>query len=117
MVDQLQSDPVIELSTDVSTRRKVKIDGELYDIINLDEMSIGERLRSERFVNQWKKLAENETDPNSNDLSKITQRIDGVIARILFAPDAIRAKLLDGHKFALLNAVFTRPGQVAQPQS
>jgi hypothetical protein len=100
--------PVIELTT-ASTRRNVSIDGELYEIINLDEMSLSERMRSERFVKAWTRAAEAEDEPNSAKMAQLVEKIDGVIARILVAPDAVRAKLQDGHKLALLNTVFTRP--------
>jgi hypothetical protein len=70
---------------------------------------LNERMRSERFVKAWTKTAESDEEPNSARMKELTERIDGVIARILMAPDAVRAKLQDGHKLALLNAVFTKP--------
>ena len=113
MADQNpQQQSILEFSTNLGERRRVTIDGESYEIINLDEFSLTETARLRRFGERLRAFFAGELEDDLGADKDLDATVDRTIERVLMAPPEVRARLSATQKLQLLNAVFRPPARI-----
>lgn len=99
---------ILDLTTETSARRNVRIDGQLYEIVNPDELSIAQQARLETFARMIRECVAGEESDEATDI-KMERDAGVLIDAVLKAPSDIKARLTSLHRLRILNAVFQRP--------
>ncbi len=117
MAEEQNPQSILDLSTDSSARRSVRIDGQLYEIVNPDELSIAKQARLETFARLLRDLVAG-GDIDEADESRMEADAETLINAVLKAPPDIKARLSSLHRLRILNAVFQRPApEPSSPQA
>ena len=96
---------VLEIST-ITQRCSVKIDGQSYEIVSMDELSVVDYHRLGRKGLRIDFLM-GKADASDEELAEVRAILDDLCRRVVLAPDEVHAKLSDGHRLNLVRA-FTR---------
>lgn len=108
MAEEQNPQSILDLSTDSSARRSVRIDGQLYEIVNPDELSIAKQARLETFARLLRDLVSS-GEADEADEARMEADAEMLINAVLKAPPDIKARLSSLHRLRILNAVFQRP--------
>ena len=101
MADTSTQDPLLDLNTLIE-RPTIKIDGDAYEILSQEELSI---LDSQRFERWGRKIEELANDDGKAD--ELDALLDTVTEKIMVGvPEDVRSRLTSGHKVRVIS-VFT----------
>lgn len=97
--------PVLDLKTSIE-RAKIKIDGELYEVLAPEELAVGDRhrvLAAGRRVDELLAKA-SLSDAEDSELGRIVHELSDRI--MVGVPHDLRARLADGHRLDVLSLFF-----------
>lgn len=94
--------PLLELSAPVGGQ--ISINGQLYDTVHPDAFSMQERIQYAHAAKQFMNIAE----LDEAKAGELVVTLDHLVERVLKAPEEVRKALPDGHKLAIIRAVFTQ---------
>lgn len=101
MAEAATQEPLLDLNTLIE-RPTIAIDGERYEILSSDELSLLDTQRFERWGRQIEALAKD--DDKADELNALVAKVSDRI--MVGVPDELRSKLSNAHRLRVI-AVFT----------
>lgn len=100
------AEPITKINTVDFERNCIEIDGEKYEIAHPDEFSLEEQIK----LSQMGKKLKNMADISTTEIDQVSKAFERVFKRVLLAPEEVIKKLREGHKMAIVDAVFSQEG-------
>lgn len=94
--------PLLNLDT-LIVRPQVIIDGQSYEMVSPDEMTIVERQRQVARGRRMQELLD-KRELSNQEQGELARVLDEGCRAILLAPDDVHAKLMDGHRLDIIDA-------------
>jgi hypothetical protein len=95
--------PILDLDTLVE-RAPVRIDGQLYEMLNPAELSILDLHRFGAAGAELANLREIGADPTDEQMNAVSETLRRMVRMILRAPDEVLDRLTDVHRFRVVQA-------------
>ena len=97
--------PILDLST-LNSRPSIKIDGKLYELRTIEELSFLHGSDETARFNRLRQLMATKRK-SKRTVADIKRALDDFCRLILLAPPKVHAALLDTHRAEIVNAFFT----------
>lgn len=96
------AEPLVSLNTFLE-RKVVAIDGQPYELLNPEELSVLDYNRVGRKSLRLHELLQRDDELTAEEVAEEKKLLDFVVRAILVAPDAVHARLTDTHRLVLMN--------------
>ena len=105
------AEPILDLTTPTAQKPKIRIDGKLYPLKDINELSLSDYLLLGRQQSLYQRMLKGVDALDEKDTKALESTIGLLTCRVLEkVPEKVVAKLTEIQKLRILQAVFTQPG-------